>query len=208
MDYDRIAACAPARKSQPESQPDEPAGPQKYRPVIQVNNRGLHEVTRDALAALAASTDPPELFIRGDRIVRLSVVPVSRADLRRCMARAATFVRRRAKGDPIVFPPMAVVDGVMAIKNEWPFPSLEADSEQAEQERRHRNERIVLDFIAAGGTVRLDLDSIKKLAKRLGMPLADLDRVIDNLVWRSAAYADGAVLRLLPQPEQVESRLM
>jgi hypothetical protein len=85
------------------------------------------------------------------------------------------------------------------------------DSEQAEQERRHGNERIVLDFIATGGTVHLDGPSMRGLAKRLGMPLADLDRVVDNFVWHSVAYADGAVLRLLPRPEtraQAESRLM
>lgn len=105
---------------------------QKPLPAIVCNNRNLPDVTADVLRALKAANEPPVLFQRGDRLVRVrteegaSVLDsVNDSALRGFAARAASFVEQAKNGaESTVFPPMDVIKDIQALPA-WPFPQLE-----------------------------------------------------------------------------------
>ena len=102
-------------------------------PRIVVNNRHLREVTADALSALAVRNDPPELFVRAGRLVRVredengipEIQALEDSHVKGRLARVANFVRTTEKGETRVNPPDWTVKDVLAL-GRWPFPALEA----------------------------------------------------------------------------------
>jgi hypothetical protein len=102
-------------------------------PKIVVNNRHLREVTSEALSALATRNDPPELFVRAGRLVRVredengipEIQVLEDSHVKGRLARVADFVRITDKGETRVNPPDWTVKDVLAL-GRWPFPALEA----------------------------------------------------------------------------------
>src|SRR3954464_6760901 len=82
-------------------------------PPIVVNNRRLPEVTAEAIEALAARNDPPEIFVRGGRVGRVredengspEIQPMDDPHIKGRLGRVANFVRTTEKGETKVIPP-------------------------------------------------------------------------------------------------------
>ncbi len=111
--------------------------------AIQVNNRFLNTITKEALAALVAKNEPPELFIRNGEIVQVVKILdkdkqgqsftrpiiklVNEAALRGYLASSAEYVRGIKKDGEVkyspAFPPMDLVRNVM-VQNNLPLPLL------------------------------------------------------------------------------------
>jgi hypothetical protein len=102
-------------------------------PKIVVNNRQLPEVTVEAIAALAAHNNPPEIFVRAGRLVRVredengipEIQTMEDSHIKGRLARVANFVRTTEKGETKVIPPDWLVKDVGQLPW-WPFPALEA----------------------------------------------------------------------------------
>jgi len=102
-------------------------------PKIIVNNRQLPEVTAEAIEALATRNDPPEIFVRGGRLVRVredengspEIQSMDDPHIKGRLGRVANFVRTTEKGETKVIPPDWLVKDVGQLPY-WPFPSLEA----------------------------------------------------------------------------------
>jgi hypothetical protein len=102
-------------------------------PKIVVNNRQLPDVTADAIEALASHNDPPEIFVRAGRLVRVredengspEIQPMDDPHIKGRLARVANYVRTTEKGETKVIPPDWLVKDVGQLPY-WPFPSLEA----------------------------------------------------------------------------------
>jgi hypothetical protein len=100
---------------------------------ITVNNRHLRDVTADALEALAAHNNPPDVFVRAGRLVRVrqdengtpQIQTMEDSHVKGRLARVADFVRATEKGETKVSPPDVVVKDIQALDG-WPFPPLEA----------------------------------------------------------------------------------
>jgi hypothetical protein len=100
---------------------------------IVVNNRQLPDVTAEAIEALAARNDPPEIFVRAGRLVRVredengtpEIQPMDDPHIKGRLARVADYVRTTEKGETKVIPPDWLVKDVGQLPY-WPFPSLEA----------------------------------------------------------------------------------
>jgi putative DNA primase/helicase len=108
-----------------------------HRPVIEVTNRFMREITADSLDALQAANDPPTLFQRGGELVRVhdgqtEAEPLTIAALRGILDRAADYVRvRKTKdgGEELIptRPPNDVAADIMSLPR-LPFPELRAIS--------------------------------------------------------------------------------
>lgn len=93
---------------------------------IVANNRQLHEITNDAIAALIESNIPPTTFVRGGELVRVVIdergIPkiqaTSPASVRGIVARSASWVRVTKDGTTEIAPPKEVVEDLMAL-GEW-----------------------------------------------------------------------------------------
>ena len=102
-------------------------------PKIVVNNRQLPEVTAEAIEALAGHNDPPEIFVRAGRLVRVredengspEIQPMDDPHIKGRLARVANYIRTTEKGETKVIPPDWLVKDVGQLPY-WPFPSLEA----------------------------------------------------------------------------------
>ncbi len=102
-------------------------------PKIVVNNRQLPEVTAEAIEALAGHNDPPEIFVRAGRLVRVredengspEIQPMDDPHIKGRLARVANYIRTTEKGETKVIPPDWLVKDVGQLPH-WPFPSLEA----------------------------------------------------------------------------------
>jgi hypothetical protein len=100
---------------------------------IVVNNRQLPDVTAEAIEALAARNNPPEIFVRAGRLVRVredengtpEIQPMDDPHIKGRLARVADYVRTTEKGETKVIPPDWLVKDVGQLPY-WPFPSLEA----------------------------------------------------------------------------------
>ena len=101
-------------------------------PEIQTTARPMADVTGDALAALAAANDPPELYVRSGTLARVRrdergrplVEVVGEAALRGRMARVAAFVRRAKGGESYPTPPPRETVADLLALGGWPFPPL------------------------------------------------------------------------------------
>jgi hypothetical protein len=102
-------------------------------PKIVVNNRHLREVTAEAMEALALHNNPPEIFVRAGRLVRVredengipEIQTMEDSHVKGRLARSADFVRITEKGETKVNPPDWTVKDIQALDS-WPFPALEA----------------------------------------------------------------------------------
>ena len=105
---------------------------------IVINDRPLPDVTDGAFQELVLTNEPPDIFVRHGRLVRVRsdekhrpfVEDLSENRLRHHLARVAEFVRETANGKRTpVHPPLAVVGDVLALPS-WPgLPALEALTE-------------------------------------------------------------------------------
>lgn len=102
------------------------------RMAVRANGRSLPDVTRDAIAALAAVNDPPVIFQRMDSLAearKIGVTPLSKERLRYRLSEAADWHKVTAAGDTTkttpVAPPLDVVSNVQVASDLWPFPVLD-----------------------------------------------------------------------------------
>jgi hypothetical protein len=103
-----------------------------------INGRPLREITAEAFETLMLVNEPPEIFVRHGRLVRVRrdekrrpfVEELQEPHVRHHLARIAEFVRVGDKGvRTLVHPPPAVVGDLMAMPS-WPgLPALEALTE-------------------------------------------------------------------------------
>ena len=101
-------------------------------PDIQVNNRDLLDLSADCAAALLKANEPPFLFQRGGKVVRIrtdenghsSIEPVSAAFLTACLSEAANFYRVTRSGErgTAARPPLAAVRVLLACPEMWDLP--------------------------------------------------------------------------------------
>ncbi len=101
-------------------------------PDIQVNNRDLLDLSADCAAALLKANDPPFLFQRDGKVVRIrtgengrpSIEPVSAAFLTSCLSDAANFYRVTGSGErsTATRPPLAAVGVLLACPAMWDLP--------------------------------------------------------------------------------------
>jgi hypothetical protein len=101
-------------------------------PDIQVNNRDLLDLSADCAAALLKANEPPFLFQRGGKVVRIrtdenghsSIEPVSAAFLTACLSEAANFYRVTRSGErgTATRPPLAAVRVLLACPEMWDLP--------------------------------------------------------------------------------------
>jgi Bifunctional DNA primase/polymerase, N-terminal len=111
------------------------SSPGEALPTIVVNDRPLRDVGDEALQALVARNDPPTLFARTGRTIRLGadehdapiIEEASESVMRHHLTRSANFVREihRKSGTEHtdVSPPRDVVQDVMSVPH-LPFPPL------------------------------------------------------------------------------------
>jgi ligand-binding SRPBCC domain-containing protein len=105
----------------------------KPLPQIQVTDRQLRDMTREALDALRQANDPPSLFAHAGRAVRVTeeetgrcvIHPADEGVLRNLLSRSADFYETRRNVIRNCAPPMDVVKDVLATAPvDWGFPPL------------------------------------------------------------------------------------
>lgn len=102
------------------------------RPVIVAGDRQLRDITADALDALRAANDPPEIFVRGGALARRKrdvtgfvMDTLGPAALRGRLARVADWVRTERQTPVQVSPPKDVVEDILSLPS-WPqLPTLD-----------------------------------------------------------------------------------
>ncbi|MGA9820862.1 MAG: hypothetical protein WBQ36_04620 [Desulfobaccales bacterium] len=100
-------------------------------PVIQINNRQLRDTTAEAVAALHAANEPPELFVRMGELARVvvdendtpSIKSLDEPGLRHYLTAAADFMKQGKESTTEVSPPKDLVQNILAAPS-WPFPAL------------------------------------------------------------------------------------
>jgi len=100
-------------------------------PMVIVSNRQLRDSTTEAVAALHAANDPPEIFVRMGELVRIQadengrpiIKELSEGGVRYHLTKAADFMREKKEETIKVSPPRDLVQNVMAAPS-WPFPAL------------------------------------------------------------------------------------
>lgn len=100
--------------------------PQPERPRIRVSARPRRDITDDALAALAATNDPPRYYCLGSEVVRLRegrAEPLSPAALSGVLDRVANFVAEKGDREYPARPPQDVVSDILSLPR-LPLPSL------------------------------------------------------------------------------------
>jgi len=110
----------------------------RHRPPLFVNSRDLAEVVEEITANLEGANDPPELFVRNGKPVRVRsdendrpmIETLGQPTLALHAAEAMQFVRSRkpTKDDPHppparCSPPPDIITGVLS-RRSWPFPGL------------------------------------------------------------------------------------
>jgi len=112
-------------------------------PTVEVGNRELREVSRNAIDALRARNNPPRLFVRSGQMVhvvsdekgRHGIREVSQDYLRGRLTRSANFRRvwldrGGNRSEIAVNPPLDVVRDILALPPSiWRFPPIESVSE-------------------------------------------------------------------------------
>lgn len=115
-----------------------PAADADGRPVIQVNNRPLRDITSDVMAAVRKANNPtPVLFTRSGSVVRIKtdehgrhiIDVVNESSMRWRVARCCNCVRSTGEGRKDVSPPDDLIRDCLALPGTWRFPVLEAVTE-------------------------------------------------------------------------------
>lgn len=100
-------------------------------PMVEVNNRQLRSTTTEAVAALHAANNPPEIFVRMGEMVRIQadedgrpiIKELGEAGVRYCLTKAMDFGHKTDKKLISVSPPRDLVQNVMVTPS-LPFPAL------------------------------------------------------------------------------------
>jgi hypothetical protein len=121
-----------SRQSHDERIPTPPA--RGYRlPHIQVSNRQLRDVSREALQALQLFNSPPALFVRTGAMVWIAqhetgrhiITETTDLIIRNRLTKSADYYCTTEFGIRNCFPPMDVARNILAeAPGEWPFPPL------------------------------------------------------------------------------------
>jgi hypothetical protein len=97
---------------------------------IYVNNRQLHDVTREAITSLEVLNIPPTLFVREGRLTQvvegeggLSLDSLDEAQVRERLSRTARWLKTTTQGDEDVFPPREIAQNILAHAS-LPFPVI------------------------------------------------------------------------------------
>jgi hypothetical protein len=104
--------------------------------VIIVTDRPLRDISTDGLQALIKANEPPVLFVRSGKLVRVRadekgqplIEELSESTLRGRLARVSDWARVTENGERHCPPPLEVVRDLLAL-GAWPFPALEAITE-------------------------------------------------------------------------------
>ncbi len=138
---EEIRAAARAKIAQEEAKFKKPGKKANFKnpdkkvqsslPLIRVSDRHLRDSTAEAIAALHAANNPPEIFLRLGELVRVqadeNMRPVIREltepRVRYHLSQAADFFRQTDRGLVPVSPPRDIVQNVMATPS-LPFPPL------------------------------------------------------------------------------------
>lgn len=130
--------AAPAPPVIPPPAPPATPKPERHRPPVFVNSRDLAEVVEEITNNLEGANDPPELFVRNGKPVRVRsdenerpmIETLSQPTLALHAAEAMRFVRARkptkddANPAPArCSPPPDIITGVLS-RRSWPFPGL------------------------------------------------------------------------------------
>ncbi len=123
-------------------------------PEVSISGRPLRDKSDDAIAALRQANDPPSVFVRGGRLVRVRADERDRPfiellgehELRGLLTRAADFVA----GGKQASPPTDVVHDVLTVGG-WPFPAVETIVEAPVL----RRDGTVLDVAGYDGRARV-----------------------------------------------------
>lgn len=102
------------------------AGEPRYN--IVVTRRQLPDLTREAIAALAVTNEPPRIFQRVDVLVEARSIGVTRLKddrLRYRLAEAADWFRATKDDKVPASPPKEVVENVAVADDHWRFPHLD-----------------------------------------------------------------------------------
>lgn len=108
------------------------------RPTIVLTNRHMHEITADAVRAIAEANDPPRLFHRAAALVRVCrdeqgrplIQTLSEHALRGVMDRVAVWLSVKVGKDGTIreipeYPPISIVRDVLGLPtDEWRLPPL------------------------------------------------------------------------------------
>ncbi|MGH7749929.1 MAG: hypothetical protein ACREQ5_34945, partial [Candidatus Dormibacteria bacterium] len=136
------AAESNGRHPDPEADPVRDTAAREGRAAIVVTNRELRETTDDALSAMQSANHPPQVFVRGGRLVRQRrdengrplLDDMGEQEIRCLLARMADWFKITGKGEDVrhvhVSPPMDVVCDLAAL-GEWgdAVPPLKAITE-------------------------------------------------------------------------------
>ena len=105
--------------------------------VIQVNETSLDEVAEKVVDAIEAHNDPPNIFVRGGKLVKVvrndfnipAIKMLDKDAIALLMSRSATFVKsyrgKHGSHQETVYPPGQVIGAVCSYEK-WPFPKLDS----------------------------------------------------------------------------------
>jgi hypothetical protein len=103
-------------------------------PLVVCSNRDLRDISADGLSALKSANDPPEIFVRMGRLVRVIldeklqplIESVTVDALKGRLTRSADYAKYTQKGNLVrIPPPDVVVKDILSLPS-LPFPALEA----------------------------------------------------------------------------------
>lgn len=129
---------APVANKAIEPPADEVPADKVLRPTIVLTNRHMHEVTSDAIRAIAEANDPPTIFRRAGGPVRVerdeygrpTIRPLTEHGLRGVLDRVAVWISIKVGKDGVPrerpeYPPISIVRDVLNRPDtDWPLPPL------------------------------------------------------------------------------------
>lgn len=133
-DVDDLLRLATTTLREPPPGENEPPSEEEYArgaeglPCIETARRHLRDVSQDALAALIQANEPPNVFVRGGRLVRIqededkrpTISDLTPVTLKGRLARCANFVfTSRQNGTSAVSPPPEAVEDLRGL-GRWP----------------------------------------------------------------------------------------
>lgn len=95
---------------------------------VTTTGRQLPDLTREAVAALSVTNDPPVIFQRIDELVearKVGVKPLGPARLRYRLAESADWFRATKEAKTPTSPPKELVENVAVAEDHWRFPMLD-----------------------------------------------------------------------------------
>jgi hypothetical protein len=190
-----------------------PSAPTGLPPIV-VNDRPLRDVGDDALRALDERNDPPTLFARAGKVIRLGqdeddapiIQEAGEPVIRHHLTRAADFVQERERKDGTervhTDPPRNVVQDVLSVPH-LPFPPLIGvprtpffRPDGTIVSRRGYDAPTRLYYVPAHEGFRVGVPE-KPTADNLAVAVALLDEAVGDLPYNDAASAANTLALLL-----------